>query len=251
MLDHNEIQDGLEKMEAGEDPASRKAVPEIRLIGHSSLVYWWPVWATSLFLGAYSLLFGQSVAVPGSGAEEVIPSSTVGLTFTLILLGVIVFTNVKMRGRDSVLFLLSLAVIGLTLAYFELWDDLVQLIPELSLHMDSGFYLFFGFALLAVWALQFFVFDRLVYYRVRPGQLTEERLIGGGERSFDTSGVLFEQKDDDYFRHRILGLGAGDIVVTTAGAKPRTIRLNNVLRAEKRVNQMQWLINVKPDHIGS
>lgn len=37
----------------------------------------------------------------------------------------------------------------------------------------------------------FFVFDRFTYWRIRPGQMTEEHLIGGGAESFDTNGLRF------------------------------------------------------------
>ena len=43
--------------------------------------------------------------------------------------------------------------------------------------------MFFSTFLLIIWVLAFFVFDRLKFWRVRPGQLTVEYVIGGAERS--------------------------------------------------------------------
>jgi hypothetical protein len=39
--------------------------------------------------------------------------------------------------------------------------------------------------------MMFFVLGRLTYWRIRPGQMTEEHLIGGGAESFDTNGLRF------------------------------------------------------------
>ena len=229
----------------GELPENK--MPEIQLVGHSSLFYWWPVWAASLALGFYSLAAGRAVAVDPNGVERVIPNSTIGVVFVAVMLAVIGFTSVKLRGLASITALTMMAFIALLLAYFEVWDNVVAAIPAMSVHMNAGFYFVFGGGLAVMWLLQFFVFDRLTYYRIRPGQMIEERLIGGGERSFDTHGMLFEQKDDDFFRHRLLGLGAGDIQLITDDARKESIRISNVLFVERRVDEIQRLINVKPD----
>ena len=55
-----------------------------------------------------------------------------------------------------------------------------MLIPYLSVHMNTGFYLVFSTGLPIIWLMMFFVFDRLTYWRIRPGQMTVEHLIGGG-----------------------------------------------------------------------
>lgn len=245
-------------IEAGRGPGDIKEVddlpavdslPEITLVGHSSLLYWWPVWAISLALGVYSLMAGRTVVVNPDGVESVISSSTTGVIFVVMLLLVIGFTSVKLRGKSSVIALLGVALMVVSLAYFNLWDDVIAAIPEMSVHMNAGFYFVFGGGLFLMWILQFLIFDRMVVYRVRPGQMIEERLIGGGERSFDAHGMLFEQKDNDFFRHWLLGLGSGDLRLITNDARNATITIPNVLWAERRVGQIQRLINVKPDHL--
>lgn len=222
-------------------------LPEIKLVGHSSLFYWWPVWLASIAIGIYGLTAGERVVIDDDGAERVVADSSIGLIFVAIMIGVIVVTNIRMRGLISIVVLLVMAVVGLLLAYLGLWDDLVALAPDISVHMNTGFYLFFGVTLMVIWAVQFFVFDRLVYYRVRPGQMIQERMIVGGEKSFDGQGMLFEQKDSDFFRHNLLGFGAGDLELVTNDARKAKITIPNVLFAERRVRQIQRLIVVKPD----
>ncbi len=50
----------------------------------------------------------------------------------------------------------------------------------------------------------------------RPGQMTEEHLIGGAAESFDTNGLRFQKLSSDFFR-ALLDLGAGDLKATAAG----------------------------------
>jgi hypothetical protein len=124
----------------------------------------------------------------------------------------------------------------------------LRLIPNLSARANLGFYLVFSTTLLIVWLLAFFVFDRLIMWRVRPGQLIEERLVGGRARSFDATGLRFEKRGQDFFHDIVLGLGAGDLLLTTGGSKD-TIQIPNVLLVDRKVKAIEMLIIVKPDQI--
>ena len=157
------------------------ALQEINIYSHSTLLYWWPAWA-----------FGLVFAILNAGQEKFLataegaqPSSALGLTYLSILLLLIVFTNVRLRGIHSVVALLTVAFISVLLAWFGWWDNIAKLIPYLSVHMNTGFYLVFSTGLLIIWLMMFFVFDRLTYWRIRRGQMTEEHLIGGAAESFD------------------------------------------------------------------
>jgi hypothetical protein len=79
-----------------------------------------------------------------------------------------------------------------------------------------------------------------------PGQLTEEHMIGGGEQSYDTRGMLFEQRADDFFRHTV-GLGFADLLLITTGARKEEIDISNVLFANQKIRTMQRLIAIKPE----
>ena len=122
--------------------------------------------------------------------------------------------------------------------------DIAKLIPYLSVHMNTGFYLVFSTGLLVIWVIMFFVFDRLTYWRIRPGQMTEEHLIGGAAESFDTNGLRFQKLGSDFFR-AVLGLGAGDLKATVAGAA--TIEIANVIFVDRKVHAIEKLISVKPE----
>jgi hypothetical protein len=218
------------------------AVQEITVYGHSTLLYWWPAWA----LGFLSALLNAGQERFLATVEGARPSSAVGLTYVSLLLLLIVFTNVKLRGINSVVALLTIAFIAVLLAWFGWWDDIARLIPYLWVHMNTGFYLVFSTGLLIIWLLMFFVFDRLTYWRIRPGQMTEEHLIGGGAESFDTNGLRFEKLGSDFFR-MVLGFGAGDLKATTTGDRGTTIEIPNVVLVSRKVRSIERLISVKPE----
>ena len=215
---------------------------EITVYGHSTLLYWWPAWA-----------FGFVIALLNAGQERFLatapgsqPSSALGLTYLAILLLLIVFTNVRLRGINSVVALLTVALITVMLAWLGWWDDIARLIPYLSVHMNTGFYLVFSSGLLVIWLLMYFVFDRLTYWRIRPGQMTEEHLIGGGAESLDTNGLRFQRLSSDLFR-AILGFGAGDLKATMSGERGASIELPNVMFVDRKVRAIERLISVKPE----
>ena len=219
------------------------ALQEINVYSHSTLLYWWPAWC-----------FGFVIAILNAGQEKFLPtvaggqpSSALGLTYLSILLLLIVFTNVRLRGINSIVALLTVAFVAVVLAWFGCWDDIAKLIPYLSVHMNTGFYLVFSSGLLIIWLMMFLVFDRLTYWRVRPGQMTEEHLIGGGAESFDTNGLRFQKHSSDFFR-AVLGLGAGDLKATGSGERGATIEIPNVMFVDRKVHAIERLISVKPEH---
>jgi hypothetical protein len=98
-----------------------------------------------------------------------------------------------------------------------------------------------------VWAFSVFVYDRMSYWRVTPGQMTYEHVIGGAAKSYDTRGMIFEKRRQDLFRHWVLGLGSGDIEISTTGAKRETIHIPTVLFVDSKVAEIQQMIAVRPD----
>lgn len=236
-------------MDAMSASSQRKAGREVRLISHSNLLYWWPVWFFGYVCAAITAMTGVRATVDGGKSILVTSGPGVGIVFLTVLLLVIIFTNTKMRGIYSVVAVLTVAFLSVLLAWVGLWDEIFALIPDLNVHMNVGFYIVFSTALFIIWAVKFFIFDRMTVYIVRPGQMTVEHLIGGSEMSYDTRGMMFEQRGDDLFRHLILGLGSGDLQITTTGAKKEEFYVPNVLFSEWKVKEIQKLISVKPDQV--
>jgi hypothetical protein len=226
------------------------AVPdnlELVVYSHSQLVFWWPVWLVGYVMAFVSYFRGAAIPLDQVRNDVFHPSSWPGVLFTMVLLLVILFTSVKLRGIYSLTLIIALMFFTVLFAWLGWWDDILQLIPHVSVHMNLGFYLVFSTALLVMWLLMFFVFDRMTYWRFRPGQVIEEHLIGGGEKSFDAHGMLVEQRSQDLLRHVVLGLGAGDFILRTGGAHKAEILIPNVLMVERRVRAIQRLVAVQPE----
>ena len=221
-------------------------LPELRIISRSTIFFWWPVWVTGYIAAAITYLGGESLSVSNGTKILVHPNTGLGVTFIVILTLIMMFTNVRLRGIYSVVLLLVIAFVTVLFGWLGWWDRIFQLIPQLTVYMNFGFYVTFSTLLLGIWLARFFVFDRMTYWRLRPGQLTQEYLIGGGEQSYDTRGMLFEQRNVDFFRH-VLGFGAADLLLITTGARKEEVDIQNVLAAGRKVRIMQRLIAIKPE----
>ena len=220
-------------------------VREIKLISHSDVFYWWPAWVVGYVMALVSYGQPSQPAADGTVISYIHPSNNPGLIFITVIALLVIFTNSKLRGIYSVVTIVTLAFFAVLFAWLNWWDEILSVIPNLSAHANMGFYLVFASALLLIWLLGMFVFDRLTYWRVRPGQLIEWHLVGGGEQTYDTNGLLFEKREQDLFRHWLLGLGAGDLRLTARGKD--VIDIRNVLFANSKVKAIEKMVAVKPD----
>jgi hypothetical protein len=226
---------------AGPDPNLRQVV-----YSHSPIIYWWPVWAVGYLLAA--LTYMQGVSTPFKDVEVLIhPSPTLGVVFTATFLLVIVITHLTVRGTASLAVILALVAAALFLAYMDWWDDIFRAMGKLAIFMNLGFYVFFSTTILAVWLFAVFVFDRMEYWEFRPGQAVHHTILGAGEQTYDTHGMAVEKKRDDLFRHWILGLGSGDVHISTTGAKKADFVVYNVMFIDAKLARIQRLAAMRPD----
>ena len=167
--------------------------------------------------------------------------------FIAILVLLVIFTNAKLRGVYSFLTIAVIAFFVVLFAWLGWWDAILEFIPQLAAKANAGFYLVFGTVMLVVWLSAVFIFDRLTFWRVYPGQIVEERLIGGASNSHDTDRLIFEKQDRDLFKHGLLGLGAGDVRMIAPGRDP--IYIPNVLFIESKIHKAQELVVINPESI--
>lgn len=231
------------------DTFTPHSAADIKLISHSSIFYWWPAWVVGFAMALVSYVQGRDVAISPEIVVRVHPSNNPGIFFITVLVLLIVFSTARLRGIYSIVTIISVAFFVVLFAWFGWWDNILNFIPTLSARANLGFYLLFSTTLLAVWLLAFCVFDRLTIWRIRPGQMIEERFIGGQARSYDTNGLVFERRSQDLFHDIILGLGAGDLTLTIGGANAETIQIPNVLFVKHKVTAIERVIGVKPDHV--
>lgn len=238
-----------EPAKQNEEPQTERRL-ELRIFSHSNLFYWWPVWVAGYAMALLSYLQGLPVQVGNATPEWYHESNSLGVIFFMALFLVILITNVAVRGMASAIVILTLMLGAVLLAYYDLWDDILLWAGNISVHMNMGAYLTFSTMLFIAWAAAFFVFDRMTYYRVKPGQITQEFVFGAGSRSWDTDGMILEKRRDDIFRHWILGLGSGDLQIHTMGAQRDRIDIHNVLFIGSKIQAIEHMIATEPEKFG-
>jgi hypothetical protein len=247
--------------------------PELIVYSHSSLFYWWPVWVVGFILAlvtylqgvAYREVTGEPAAQPAAAGEapnhdlhrridgETVvfhPSSNLGVVFFFTIFSTILITNVTIRGQASVILILALVLATVLLAYFGLWDRVLDWFGGLKIYMNLGAYFWFSTLMFLVWAFTVFVFDRMSYWRIKPGQVTLESVLGAASRSYDTNNMVLEKYRDDFFRHWVLGFGSGDLRVKPYGSDREEISIPNVLFVGGKVDLMQRMIATEPGKFG-
>ncbi|MFM8933595.1 MAG: hypothetical protein ACKOS8_17145, partial [Gemmataceae bacterium] len=171
--------------------------------------------------------------------------------FTIILL-VIFFTNVPLRGLTATLFLAAIIIIFLLLYSFGQLRQLAEKVLMLDVRINLAGYIMLSLCLFILWGIAFWLVDHRIYIEFVPGQIKVVTEVGEGETTYDSAGVEFLIQPTDPFRNHLLGLawlgwllkatrlvrspdwglGTGDLIVTTGG---RQISISNVIGlTEKR-----------------
>jgi hypothetical protein len=238
-------QAGMLQADAAVSAPPVHAEPELILVSHSSLFYWWPVWVVGYICAIVTFLQGQAVQL-GPHAVNIHNSNNLGVLFCLTLFLVIMISNVIVRGLASALVIMGIVLCAVVFAYFGWWDAILGWVGELTIFLNQGAYFWFSTLMFLVWAFTTFVFDRMSFWRVTPGQMTHVVVFGASSRSYDTENMSFEKRRDDVFRHWLLGLGSGDLTVNAFnGGRPEEIHIPNVLFIGTKIHAVQQLIAMK------
>lgn len=221
-----------------EEPTLAVAVPKNERVivrSHSPILYWWPVWfLAGLFWLLQATLFSEN--------ENAI--AIMGLTFVSALLFVIFSTTVRLRGANSVIFILVIVIIAILLAMANLSAAISAFIGGLNIRMSDEFYFVIFAAVLGLSIVMFAVFDRIKYWKVVPGQITESVMWGARENVLGGSNSRCHYKSDDFLRHRVLGLFlVGDLEITNGTDR---VEVHNVFMAKAKSKRINELIVMRP-----
>jgi hypothetical protein len=275
-------------------PPTRQADPpnEITIVSHSSLFYWWPVWAIGFLFALLSSHWvsgnvmaivpddsearrnwrvetakdtyetREGILVKGDDKHHLLPSEKVdgklpepeqphlnvsasknlGVVFAIVLLLVIIITNVPLRGMWSLVVIITVIMLSIIFALAGWWETIISFFRILDIRINMGGYLVISTGLFIVWILCFVFFDRQIYITFTPGQFKVRTEIGGGEQVYDAMGLTLERQRSDLFRHWIIGLGSGDLIVKTTGAQAHHFDLPNVLFINKKAQKIEEVI---------
>jgi hypothetical protein len=261
-------------------PAARSGYTEIKIVSHSNLFYWWPVWAMGFIITLLTYFDSHHMAiVPKSAVAEharvvvdlegegkldmlrwksdpkadqpenpylhVSKHKSYGVLYCFVLLLVIVITNVPLRGLWSFMVIITLVMLSVILHLWGKWEPILDALGKLHIYINAAGYFLISLVLFVAWIITFFLFDSQIYMVFTPGQLRVRQEIGGGEVAYDTAGMMIQKQRNDLFRHWVLGLGSGDLIVTTSGASSHHFDLPNVLFVGQKVRQIEDMLREK------
>lgn len=227
-------------------PGSGAKVDHVVVYGHSNLFYWWPVWLVSFLLAGVTHLGG---AEPGLPAEAVRGNGP-GAVFVATLLAVAVSSTVLLRGMLSVLAAVAAVAAAVTFAWFGWWDEVFGYLGGLDIRVNTAGYLCVGVPLFLAWAAVLAVYDRQHYVVFGRSQVRYVQEVGDSEVVIPAEGTSVEKRRSDAFRHWVLGLGAGDLVVRVGGPGGPTIEMDNVLRIGRKLAVIDRLLREKAVTVG-
>jgi uncharacterized membrane protein YkgB len=224
-----------------------------RIYSHSSFFYWWPVWVVGYVMAFLTYAHGKpdQVRAIGQTQEWFHPSNNLGVVYLLVLFLVIVITNFSVRGLASGMVIMGAVLLAVVLAWVGWWDEVFSWFGHLRIHLTLGAYFWFSTLMFLAWVLTVFGLDRLSYWEFTPGQLTHKSLFGADSKSYNAQGMGLEKHRDDLFRHWLLGLGSGDLKISTSGATREQIEVPNVLFIGSKVGAVQRLIAEVPEGPGT
>jgi hypothetical protein len=269
------------------NPTPSQAPPSqpltIKVISHTGLTYWWPVWLVGFILAGLTFAEGTRLAVVPSSTtvEERLPGKTFEVTvtnppapyltsaakdsangkdafpvriagrksygpiFVVVLLVVIFGSNVPLRGLASVIAILFILLVTVVFAYFDWWASIFDFLGGLHIEISVAGYLIPSIVLLILWLATFLFYDPLRYMIFTPGQIVVHREIGDQRNVFDTAQVEVEKRRSDLFRYWFLGFGAGDLIIKVP-SQSLQIELPNVLFVDRQVTAIANLMKLKP-----
>jgi hypothetical protein len=262
-------------------PRTSADEPRIKIVSHSDLFYWWPVWAVGFLMAFLTYQGGNRMAIvpDGTVAEQsrrveghegprdvlVLPpnkelpldpetgtlmqprlrmalSNSLGAVYATVLILVIFITNVRLRGVWTLVALLVVFFLSIIFALAGWWDHILRYMAMADVHINAFGYLCLSTTLFVVWLAVFVFFDRLVYVTFSRGQFRMHLAVGAGETAYEVLGMVVHKRRDDLFRHWLLGFGSGDLIVRTGGANPQTFELPNVLFVGSKLRIAQQLL---------
>ena len=221
-------------------------VLQVIVYGHSALFYWWPLWVAGYIMALLTWLNPDRVII-GNKPEVFHHSQTLGIIYTLLFLLMIFITSSNVRGMKAALIISVCCFLALLFAYLDWWDYVIGLLGDQHVYMNLGYYLFSSTVLCVIWFVTVFIIDHLSFWRFRPGQVTHEFVGGIVDKSYDTDNMIIMKRQDEFFRHWVIGLGSGDLHMQTMGGKGVEMNVSNALFVAGKLFAIQRLIATKPD----
>jgi hypothetical protein len=184
----------------------------------------------------------ETAGVPEQPRLRVARSNSLGSVFVTVLLLVILITNVRFSGVWSLVLILLVLLLAVIFALAGIWDRVFRLVGSSDVHITAAGYLCMAIPLFLMWLAVFLFYDRLNYATFGRGQFTIHHAFGAGATTYEVQGLSLEKKRDNLFRHWLLGMGSGDLMIRTGGVNSRIFELPNVLFVGSKLATAQRLL---------
>jgi hypothetical protein len=145
----------------------------------------------------------------------------------------------------SVVAVVAVVALAVAFAWFGWWGEILGFLGGLEIRLNAAGYLCIGVPLFLAWLAVVLVYDRQHYVIFGPGQIRYVLEVGDGEVVMPAEGAIVEKKRSDLFRHWVLGLGSGDLVIRSGGPGGPTIVLENVLHIRRKLAVIDKLLREK------
>jgi hypothetical protein len=136
-------------------------------------------------------------------------------------------------------------IVSLIIFILGWWGKIFDDLGRLQLYVSAAAYFYTSLVLFIYWTAIVFVFDQRRFIIFSPGQIIVHREIGDRQSVYDTSAVTVVKRRNDFIRHRLLGFGAGDLIVITADGR-HEFELPNVLFADTKIRGVAETMKTRP-----
>jgi hypothetical protein len=184
----------------------------------------------------------ETAGVPEQPRLRVAQSNSPGSVFVTVLLLVLLITNVRLSGVWSLVLIILVLLFSAIFALAGIWDRIFRLVGSSDIHITAAGYLCMATPLFLIWLAVLLFYDRMNYATFGRGQFTIHHAFGVGATTYEVQGLSLEMKRDDLFRHWLLGMGSGDLVIRTGGPNSRNFELPNVLFVSSKLATAQRLL---------
>src|SRR5262249_670625 len=195
-----------------------------------------------LILPANRVPADETPGVPEQPRLRVARSNSLGSVFVTVLLLVLLITNVRFSGVWSLVLIMLVVLLSVVFAFLGIWDHILRFVGSSDIHITAAGYLCLAASIFLVWLAVLLFYDRMNYATFGRGQFTIHHAFGAGATTYEVQGLSLEKKRDDLFRHWLLGMGSGDLVIRTGGVNARTFELPNVLFVGSKLVTAQRLL---------
>jgi hypothetical protein len=199
--------------------AAESAAKPTVIVGHSKILFWWPVWVFGYFM-AFRTYFFEDLS-NGVNQNIVTTHNELSLVFILILLFVITFTNMKLPPTLSLIFILVSAIIIILIKTGSSVKILPFIFHSAKVSMNFWFYFTVSTGLLLLWLVSAYIYDRNTIWIVKRGQVVIRYIYSqADDEIINATNATFVRKFDDFVCHWILGFGlVGDLYMNIGGRK--------------------------------